>query len=102
MQRNEETLVTDDAAAQSTGKQTSGEDTQTISENPMDTSASGQKHAHESASSKFDKDIVVFQQPEEAVCNQLIVAAPKKGVWTEVKSRKKGGKKGRIEEYYNP
>ena len=68
----------------------------------MDTSASGQKRAHESASSESDKDIAVFQQPEVAVGNQLIVAAPKKGVWTEVKSRKKGGKKGRIEEYYNP
>jgi len=44
----------------------------------------------------------VFQQPEEAVCNQLIVAEPKKGAWIEVKSRKNGGEKGRIEEYYNP
>ena len=102
MQRNEETLVPNDAEAQTIGKQTSGEDTQTISENPMDTSASGQKRAHESASSESDKDIAVFQQPEEAVCNQLIVAAPKKGDWIEVKSRKNGGKKGRIEEYYNP
>ena len=91
-----------DAKAQSTGKQTSGEDTQTISENPMDTSASGQKRAHESASSESDKDIAVFQQLEVAIGNQLIVAAPKKGVWIEVKSRKNGGKKGRIEEYYNP
>lgn len=92
----------DDAEAQSTGKQTSGEDTQTILETPVDTSASGQKRAHQSASPESDKDIVVFQQPEEAVCNQLIVAAPKKGVWIEVKYRKDGGKKGRIEEYYNP
>ena len=92
----------DDAEAQTTGKQTSGEDTQTISENQMDTSSSGQKRAHESASSESDKDIAVSHQPEEAACNQLIVAAPKKGDWIEVKSRKNGGKKGRIEEYYNP
>ena len=68
----------------------------------MDTSASGQKRAHESANSESDKDIAVFQQSEEAVCNPLIVAEPKKGAWIEVKSRKNGGKKGRIEEYYNP
>ena len=63
MQRNEETLVLHDAKAQSTGKQTSGEDTQTSLENPVDTSASGQKCAHESASPESDKDIAVFQQP---------------------------------------
>lgn len=58
-------------------------DTQKNMENPMDSPISGLKRAHESASSDSDKEQPVVQQPEEAVCTQLIVAAPKKrGLYT--------------------
>ena len=68
---------------------------------PLDVSLSGLKCAHETESSDSDKDLVTVQQPGEIACKQLIIAVTPQEGWTEVK-RKKMGKKGKIETYFNP
>ena len=87
--------------AETSGQKIIGEDTQTNMEISMDSPISGLKHAHESTSSDSDKEQSAIQQPEEVSYIQLIIAAPKKWVWIEVKYKKKG-KKGKLEEFDNP
>ena len=87
--------------AETLGQKITSEDTQINMENSMDSSISGLKRAHESTSSNSDKEQSAIQQPEEVSYIQLIVVAPKKWVWIEVKYKKKG-KKGKLEEFDNP
>jgi len=128
MQSNEETMVHDDAEAQTTGKQIPGEDTQTNLENLKDASASRQedmgdsllgkgtqtalvihkeassngfKRGHESEKSDSDKEHTSNQKPEMVNGRQVIVATTSQGRWMEVKNKRKG-KKGKIEAYYQP
>ena len=128
MQSNEETMVHEDAEAQTTGKQTPGEDTQTNLENLDDASASSQEHmgdsllgkgtqkalvihkeastnrikrGHESEKSDSDKEHASIQKPEMVNGRQVIVATTSQGRWMEVKNKRKG-KKGKIEAYYQP
>ena len=65
----------------------------------MATSLTGSKRAHESENSDSDKDKTSAQPAVEQASKELIVAAPQKGGWTEVKSKKRG-KKGKLEDYY--
>jgi len=126
--RDEETMVSDDAEAQTTGNQTSGEDTQTNMENRVDALASSKKHTedslsdkgiqtalviheeapisgikrgHESEKSDSDKEHPTKQKPEMVNGRQVVVATSSQGRWVEVKNKRKG-KKGKIEAYYQP
>jgi len=101
MQRNEETVVPDDVEAQSAGKLTPGEDTQTNLENMKDASASSQEHmdgslpgkgtqtalvihkeastngfkrGHESEKSDSDKEHPTIQKPEMVNGRQVVIA----------------------------
>jgi len=124
--REEETMVSDDGEAQTTGNQTTGEDTQTSMENRVDALASSKKHSedslsdkgiqtalviheeapisgikrgHESEKSDSDKELPAKQKPEMVNGRQVVVVTPSQGRWVEVKNKRKG-KKGKIEEYY--
>jgi len=126
MQRNEETMVPEDAEAQSTGNQTPGEGTKTTMENQMAAPASRQEHkddsspgegtqtalvihegaptggikrGHESEKSDSDKEQPSKQKPEMVNGRQVVIATSSQGRWVEVKSKRKG-KKGKIEDYY--
>jgi len=128
MPRDEETLVPDDAEAQSTGNQTPGEETQTTLENLMDTSACRQEHkddsspgkgtqtalviheeaptggikrGHESEKSDSDKEQHSNKKLEAVAGRQVAIVVPSQGLWVEVKNKRKG-KKGKIEAYYQP
>jgi len=128
MQRNEETMVPDDAKEQSPGKQTPEEDIQenvenlkaaaTSSQKHMDDSTlgkgtqtaivihevalnSGVKRGHESEKSDSDKEQPTKQKPEMVNGRQVVIATSSQGRWVEVKSKRKG-KKGKIEAYYQP
>ena len=87
--------------AQTLGQKNSGEETQTNVMIPMDASLSGLKHAHESGSSNSEKEQVSVQKSKEVASKQLIVVVPLQGGWTKVKTKKKG-KKGKLEDFFNP
>jgi len=126
--REEETMVSDDGEAQTTGNQTTGEDTQTNMENRVDALASSKKHTedslsdkgiqtalviheeapisgikrgHESEKSDSDKELPAKQKPEMVNGRQVVVATSPQGRWVEVKNKRKG-KKGKIEAYFQP
>jgi len=125
MQRNEETMMPEDAEVQSTGNQTPV-DTKTTVENLTDASASKQEHkedsspgmgtqtalvirekvpaggikrGHESEKSDSDKEHPSKQKPEMVNGRQVVIASSSQGRWVEVKNKRKG-KKGKIDDYY--
>ena len=67
----------------------------------MDSSLGELKHAHETESSYSYKEQAPRTNNEDVKTKQMIVVAPQPRGWTKVKPKKKG-KKGKIEDFYEP
>ena len=91
-----ETREAQNLESKNAGKGTHQEDMQL-----MEVPVRGSKHAHESENSDSDKDKTSEQPAVAKIGTELIVVAPQQEGWTKVKKKKKG-KKGKLEDYYNP